>query len=376
MSSETNTYYSFEDAKLVVGEDAYMSSIEQGYNVNDLHPLRSLLLGEIDITSNALAMVDKPNFKQWTNERFTEYIKWLGNSIFTEGDKLNEDVIIIANSLGLGPSEKQFGKRGGLSSFYEEAGLKNVYKRGVYDSWTRHDLAKYVGKIARETPKNESLRKKLRQAAKSGDGPSEKVIQKRVGSVGNALTIDGLIDPNTMDTEDYLEWGVKYSLANNGNEVESDALEYMSPRRLSPSRSAIVRNFGSLESFKLEVLPIYKQRKFEIEENKNKAFSNSMSLLASDEVPVKVIANASNEMELIRLVAQYKVADNLFNNLVAHKKIDYSKMNAKSFSDNLLKLGDGTLTAADIEEMAEMLGVYDFIWPSDQFMTTLQYSKY
>jgi hypothetical protein len=376
MTSDSNPekktlhFYDTTALGLIIGDAAYQSAIESGTHPSDIIPLSYVLGGQVPLPEDKI----KPlNTVSWDTKRFVEYTSWLAKVALDDPEtKITDNHFAAAHRLGLGPSLKRIDKIGGLSFLYVEANVKNAYKRGLYDSWSREDFASYVGKIARRTPKNESLRDKINVFAKENKGPSAKVIVRRTGSIGNALSMDGLVDANGMDRSDYIDWGVRFYLANDGQPIDTDALEYLSPRRLSPSRSGIVRNFGSLEAFRIEVEPLYQIEYKQKQEEQSKKFNDAVTFIHKGEVPTDAIADSCNGNELVKACSQFLVVNRLLPELTELRKSEIAKMQTKNFVNAILIHGEDTISAADIEEMAEMIGVFSDIWPFDSYMQTLR----
>lgn len=351
-----------------MGGDAYEQSLDAGNHPADILPLHVALNAGVENPRD----VKHPNMTEWNHGARVGYVSWLAEVVLPPGTKINQDTIDIAARLGAGPSFKQLTRYDDLSELYQEAGIQNVYKRGVYDSWTRQDFAAYVGGLARKTPKNESLNGKINELAKDGKGPSKKVISRRTGSISQAMEMDGLIDAKTMDRDGYIEWGVKFYLANPGIQLDTPALDFMSPQRLSPSRSGIVRNFGSLESFRLEVEPLYKIRVKEIAEQEEARFREITNLLVDGSLPPAAIVGTSNQQEMSFAAAQYQVLRKLFPEASAEKLCGMIRKTHESFIRTVRTESDQLISAADVEVTASVIGVFDYIWPFDEYKRTLR----
>lgn len=358
---------------LLTGEDAINYHIEAGGHPDDVQPLSELLL-----ISDDLFPIDRKQFPKIDANNlepidFVSLTKWLGHQVIPHDARFSQTVFDRAYVLGIGPSVRKLDRAGGISTLYDKADIRNVYKRGIYDSWTRQDIAQYVGGIARKTPKTMSLRDRIDQMARDGQGPSHKVIVKRTGSMGNALILDGLVEPNVMNRDDYVEWGVKFYLANNGLHVDSDSLDYMSPLRLSPSKGTIISNFGSIEAFRMEVVPPYQIEAKKREEQDRVKFGEIMQALNIGTLPVEVLKNATCFKEMSQAYAQFMVTQYLLPDAKPSWQISRGHVvSQKVFVDSLIRGGNGDITAAGIEIAAENIGVFDDIWPFDEFMQTLR----
>ncbi len=361
-------HYDMSNASLIVGQAAYEQAIETSLFPEDIVPLPQAL------TSDDVVKAKPLDVKKWEFADHVAHVGWLAKEVVGDDDSLsvNEGLFTAAFHLGIGPSSRRIRRSGGLNEMYLKAGVENVYTRGMYNDWSLQDFASYVGGIARQLPKTESIREKITENGHANLGPSPKIIKQRAGSIGSLLMRDGLVDPSSMSREDYIEWGVKFYLANDGLPLDTSALKYLGSRRLAPWRGTIARNFGSIESFRLEVEPLYQIEVKERAEKNSRMFSETMQNIHSGELPTKVIADATCFEDMARASAQHLVVGSVLPDMQPWMRADIARMRVGNFMTALIREGKGFVSAANIEETAEVLGVFDYIWPFDSYMQALR----
>src|SRR5690606_13924751 len=108
------------------------------------------------------------------------------------------------------------------------------------------------------------------------------------------------------------------------------------------------------------------------EEEHSRRFNETVQAVHDGVIPTGVLVDASSSREFIQAGAQFLVVDRLLPDVAPERKTQIARMKTRGFVDAIIKHGDGAIGAADIEEMAEMLGIFSDIWPFDSYLQTLR----
>jgi hypothetical protein len=370
-------YFDTASGTILVGEVAMRDHIESGHHPQDVRELGDLLRDTgIDIGPNDYPT--KLEIESWQRSDYLDYGHWLVK--LTRHDEavhtLNRDTLVRAGYLGIGPRVARFTSRlrfGSLSQYYQELGIDRTHKVGLYDEWTQHDFIEYatdlVAEIGRK-PNNKILWERHRAGL---SGPSPYLIYQRFGSLGTWLEFAGFPNIHAWEETDYIEWGVKFMLANDGRLPTARGLNKLSSLKRGPSSRVVLNHFDKLSFYQkltAEAYEIELDRRESLREYKLQSLQDS---LETGDLPAELFADATSECDLITRSAKYQVATQLLPHTEQSVLSRLAGLETAQYLRALCRR-DETLTVGDIESTALMLDVFDDIWVMDDYMKTLRVS--
>jgi hypothetical protein len=321
----------------------------------------------------------KPKTKKWTEDNYTKYGKWLAKAVAkptNPKDKLiNEKIINQAARLGLGPGEYNIEKaNGSMSKFYKSINAKETHPIGIFDGWAIEDYIRYIKKIGTKIGKKPTENIFWEFAHKNPwSSPSPALIAKSIGGkygIGPIMELAGYLDIKNWNDDDYIAWGKKFMKANDGMELSTPILSYLSPQELSPSARAIIDKFG-MSNFKSKVQQEYLSEKEHEETVHSEKLAEIEQRITKGQISKELFESAASEEDLILFFAKYQVVHHLCPDWEESTKIIISSrgFHETNFVGSIRKLNNA-FTAGDIESAALYLDVFDDIWPMNEYMQT------
>lgn len=366
-------YYNLQESQLLTGSDTYAQAIDSGSHPADIIPLRELVMNAAQYGSLIPrgAEIKPTNLDVWDEDTLVSLTQWLGREVLGEESNLISDYLAVLNRLGLAPSEKAVATiMGGYSALYEAADLPNARRRGRYDMWDVERFTRYVCQIVRRLPKTESYIKALNAKAKNGEGPSYRIVKRRIpGGVPRLLARDGLYDFQEVDDEYFLDWGVDFMVANNGRLVDSDALDLLSPKRMSPSRTTVSRRFTSIEKFNEQASERYFDVVEKTKQQNGDRFEKIMQEIHDGALPTSILAGCRSEADMRHVVGKYRLLQSYCPTLDQKKLEDAARLSRDQVM-RVIRQHHRNLPSVEIEFKAEALGVFEDVWP-----TLLKYNR-
>lgn len=360
-SHSPDFFFDISEGRLIVGDQAFADAVGSGTHPSDIHPFRDVIIKAMPHTLEKEVPLE---VSTWSMDDYVSLTSWLGRQVVGEETRLIDDHFHELHKLGLGPSPKMIGARGGYSALYEKAGLVNVYKRGIYNEWTIDEFTEHVCRIARATPKTASIKGALTDLSRSGEGPSYKVISARVpGGLKKLLARGGFYDFQKADLDDFIEWGVDFKFANGGIAIEASALDALSPKRRAPSRGGIPTHFGTMANFNNIVDARYFEELDRIESRNRDQFQKIMEALNVGDLPTSLFVDCSSESEMRHVAGKYWLIRKLCGGMEARAIAALAQKSSKSVVTEIMKRNKDVMKIADIEEAALVLDVFDDVWP-------------
>jgi hypothetical protein len=370
-------YFDTGNGALLTGAAAVEQHLEAGGHPADLVELGELLNDRT--LQIAPATYGPPEIDDWERDDYLSYGHWL----FGVARAVRERIIDRGYQLGLGPTRQRIRhpqRFGSLAMYYEELHAEGAVKRNHYASWSFQRCMSYIEDVGAELEKqatNKHWVQLFKEKASRGEGPSPVTLARLTGhSVSALLDMAGYVDVHTWtgSPERYIDWGVKFMLANDGIAPYFNALRILSPRRRAPGVSSIYAHFDSIPAYKAEVRPAYEAELERRQAEQAQKFQSTMNELAAGRLPVQIIAGVASAEELIKRVAKFRVVDEILPAMHLKSKRDISMLKStQAFQDNIIKATCSNVTVGEIERVAQELGVFDDIWPMDDyFMTALR----
>ncbi len=250
-------------------------------------------------------------------------------------------------------------------SFIEKSGRPNFISRGRYDDWSTADILKHLKKVARQEnrkPTKAILWRRINE--ESRDEPSPRFISSRI-KFRKALELIGYPDIHSWEPEDYINWGVQFVEANDGNLPTARAIDFLSIEKRGPSAAQVTNVFSSQNTYKKLVWRDHLIREVEFRNHREGVLSKIENGLESGLLPREVFDNTDSEEELITQMAKYEVARDFFPD--AELSVILTAINSphRGFISGIRKK-DPVISAGEIELSARLIGVFDDLWPPDQ----------
>lgn len=384
--------YDILTGQMLLGRIAINSHIESGGHPEDLRELGNFLVSnENFVTPNATSEPLTSNARidsDWTKTNYINYAKWLhrltADCVPETKKALNQHVFKRARLAGVGPSfypvvnKNRFGS---LANLYREAKIYPTHIIGVFDDWDAYDIADYIkglGESIGRRPTRQDLREMW--VSEPTKYPSDVYIHSRFpsnGGLGRAMELAGYIVPELWSDQDYIDWGVKFMMANDEKIPTSRDMLFLSAQRLGPSSRTIMNKFDKMRDYQFLVVKTLRDRAEIVENDKQEKLRDIEIGLNSGRFPAQLFSNVSREEEKIVRRAKYLVLDTLLQESNYEAKISISTEAGKSYREmgfvRSIRKINSTTTAGDVESTALYLGVFDDIWPPDTaFMKTLR----
>src|SRR5581483_6183772 len=240
-------------------EDSDLRLIEESQNYIKLS--RALL-------NNTAILSDVPeplDTSSWDKARYINYASWLW-SVLSDDERENMSLPTLfdrASDLELGPNYRKTSAKfykEGLSGLYVPAGIGEVRRR-AFDNWSIEDFVSHMINIRmqiRKKPSKQVLLKRINQDKLKE--PSPEIIVKRLGSLRTLHELSGEIVVDGWEERDFLDWGVKCMIANNGVIPSEVAIDYLSQKGFGPASKTIQNHFKSISKYQKQLQKAYRDR--------------------------------------------------------------------------------------------------------------------
>lgn len=362
--------------ELLVGQAAVGQHIEIGGDPSDLTPLKDLLESRDKIDGS----YPRLDARDWPVNHYVDLGKWL---LDVTDPPLRSRMLFRAYELGIGPDPQRIYRpeRGSklprfnnFGEFYDAIGAQGVRRKGRYSDWSFTRTMKYIDENAQEAVTT-GIRPTVayfHNLWEAGNGPSVEVMQKGTGnSVGRLLDMAGWPEVMHWDEERYIDWGVKFTLAN-GRLPYYEGIRILSAKRRGPSHPSIHRNFGGIKPYKKLVKDAVDLELIRREKEHTQKIAEIDENLNSGALPLDAVIHDLPATELLRIIAQYKIATKLLPNATPHTKREIATSKKPNTFVKRLQEIEPHLSEARIEIAADSLGVFSDIWPFDDYLDYLK----
>jgi hypothetical protein len=339
------------------------------------------LLDSLDTNTDKTEKYTQRRFWSWSEDRYKRFGRWLYKAAAppnnTKESQLNEAIFYQAYALGLGPGGTIFqDKFGSLSKFYESLKIDKVHQIGTFDDWTSEDFIKYLKNVGRNIEGKPTLPILWDYSRKNPHkNPSPAVIASRIGGgkkIGPAIELAGYFDIYNWTDDDYLDWGTKLMKANNGLEISTHILNYLSLVDKGPTASTIKNRFG-INNFKERVNHLYRSELEAESERKIQKIAEIDAGLKNEKIPRELFETAETEDDLILIYSKFIVVHHLCPEWDESTKIIVS---TRGFQDagliRSIRKINNAINAGDVESAALYLDVFDIIWPLNCYIEALK----
>jgi hypothetical protein len=196
------------------------------------------------------------------------------------------------------------------------------------------------------------------------------------GGIRNLNEQLGYPNLQTWDHDEYIDFGAKFVEVNGADLLTTTAFDVLHASGRGPGRRLIRKKFGGWETYKEKVLEAAAERSETLEMDRTAKLESYKKLIEKGALPEGFAS--LDEDELLHRAARHMLIDKI-NKIVGEcmppgrhaRALTVSTM--RGFVFMLLRQGEGVgLTAGRIELEASLLGVYDDLWPADQYKTYLK----
>jgi hypothetical protein len=407
-SEQVNSYYfDLETGLVIVNDGQIIASAEAGAlpkNLLQLHQLGRLalnteighVLNDTDNKNRVLRLGDlisdltivlipgayrELDVSSWDmHDDYIPYGRWLSMILGKrEGRRqLNRDDLNRAYLLGVGPHSRRISRRsrfGSLGNYYEACEFTDTHRAGKYSDWIKADYVAYARNVAAELGRRPSEDQLYDLISKGLDGPSPHVMSSSgYGTFGDIFEIAGYPNVRKWDDDDFIDWGVKFMLANNGHIPTSAKFRKLSEqnKHRGPSLRAVIDHFDKLSIFQQRVQIAYDARIEKIEYERDYKLWKIGEAVESGALPTYIAEETDSEVEQISLAARYLVIKKLLPQATEVMIRDAVKtVHVDSFVKAIQRI-DPAIKRGEIEVTAVQLDVFDDIWPMDDYMQYLK----
>ncbi|GAC1483783.1 MAG: hypothetical protein NVS1B7_8450 [Candidatus Saccharimonadales bacterium] len=378
-------YMDITSRQLLVGQDAYETHIACGGYPQDIVELSTILRSYRQEPLPTYSS-DRLPVNDWQREDYISYGRWLHTLVSVpESPKtgLTQRIFQYAGKLGVGPLVERIqspARFGNLMNYYQELGVEPQHAVGKYKTWNRADYADYVASVhdsllqkrATSDQKQLSLSQEIARLAALGKGPDLWDFQHKKWSLRYLLELSGYVNNRSWTEEEYIGWGVKFMLANDGKIPQKPDFEKLSPQRRAPSLRIIFTKFDRLKKYQALTTEAYIDA---CEERELRQFDRQAEierLLEDGSLPLKLTELADTPQKLFVVSARYQLINKLMPRLSTSHKLTISTYTHMDSVIHAIQQLDPIITAGEVEETAVRLGVFDDLWPLDEYLTTLR----
>jgi hypothetical protein len=367
-------FFDITEGKLLVGSAAVESAVESGVHAADIRELAPLLTQEERVIGPDV--FPSIQWQDWDKTNDVIAAKWLHNVIsnYNPRKALSEEVVTRAGYMGLVPRIHYFKSRPGkLSGLYREADLKGTRTRNLFDSWSTGDYVAYIHRLANELGDKPSF-DDLRAAGLTAGNPQTDQINRHFneGGLGALFELAGYPNVKAWSKQDYVDWGVRFTLANDGQLPDARSMALLSSRCRGPHYSSIYDNIGSLSDYRVTVSEEFKA---EIERRAARQESQLYEIksdIDAGNYPEFLYQEAKNETEAVRTHARYRLIEYLLPDIQENSLLYFARIRRPERLIAFIKNADPYLSTAEIEVAASTLDIFDDIWPLDDYMKFLK----
>ena len=371
-------YYDISNQTLLIGRIACDESVARGVNPLDIVPLEQALL-DCSISDNITT--EKLNVSDWDKNDYLNFGQWLNG--VTPSTKLKSSILYSAYKLGIGPEPQRIhhvnrktGEKlfAGFGEFFEKCGSKDSIYRYRFDDISFSSLLSFIKLEADKLAEN-GIRpsvKHFENLIESGNAPSRRVLKRIVGhTYGELLDMAGYFDARSRTKNDLVEWGVKFTLANNRPPYFA-GIKKLSKNFKGPSKTSLVRRFGGILSYQTEVIVAHEEYLKEQSRLRSLKLDQIQLEIESGDLPQDLYNQEENDQSILN-VARFRVVEKLLPDYPINKKIKLScsQISPDWFAKIIMRLNP-EISIATIETTALMLDVFDDIWKFDDYLTTLK----
>lgn len=312
------------------------------------------------------------NCDQWNNDDYKRYAEWLYD-VVNGGENPpgapTKEMYQRAYYLGLGPEVRRITRRfGSLWHLNDIMQFEGGYRRGKFDDWSTRDFIEYGKELVKQSEGKKPTERILYASFKYCSGPSPRLIRTRIGGIGRFQELLGFPYIADWSENDYVEYGARILRANPGIKLTRYVFDELSQRQRGPAVRTLVNHFSSLNRYKELAISHYLgtevERQMDIEDR--------AALLEQAVFPPDLWGDDTHDVKsFMSRSAAYLLVQSIFPKVAVDKKINIASVKASRLIKTIRQY-DPTISAGTIESQAIQLGIFDDIWPLDDYLEHLQ----
>lgn len=362
---------------IVIGKNGIHNHLTRGGGITDLRSLRALML-DPDLNVSGYKFEPK-SYKQWEVQDYINYGHWLVNLIRKpdnpEAKILNEEILARASNLGIGPGPRKImvatpGRR--LTGFYQELKIQNVHRIREFDDWSQYDFAAYIRRVGKESGRRPTAKDLRRRNLRNKRNPHPHLIAEKCGGISGVMEYAGYVIVSRWEKQEFIDWGVKFMRANNGQLPVQRKIDYLSKKGVAPGYTSIYKRFQGLNAFQKIVIKEYYEHLKEQTRDRELLLRQLEDNLANGSLPASLLQDIASDDERIKTFAKYEVAKQLGAGMEEETmvKISRGQNDDRGFVASIRRHNDA-ISIGEIESTAMALGVFSEIWPDDESVKLL-----
>ncbi len=373
---EVPVHFVLADGQLLHGTDAYNSFLASGEPPEAAPQLGCLIVDrEIAIDRGAYGRLDTGGFEV---DDLVRWGKWLSSLLPAESNRkaLNRDDILRSYYLAVGPSITRLVSPdafGSLGQFYSSIELQNTHRIGLHDNLTNGELEAYIARRARNHRGKPTYRYLNEHASHKPDDPSGRVINRISPRKLSTLHEErGFVDARKMDFNDLINWGVKFKIANQGATIYKAYLGHFSALRRGPGYRAIYNKVGPVPFYDKLVSEAYDAHILAHEADLEALMARVNEGLSTGNLPEQYFVDGMTDEDKLALAARFWIVSYFTDDVPPGEKHHVARLSSTKGFIKALTTYLPTLSKGNVELAAIELGVYELLWPFNEFMKYLK----
>ncbi len=371
---QSANHFDIASGTLLIGREAFDAHLEAGGHPLDIVDLPNYLAGNVEV--KPAVNIAKVENSEWDPDLDVPYAQWLHSEALQADPpgRLNREVLRLAGNIGLGASLQYFrNSPGTLSDLYQKAELEGVKTSGIFDDWSTADWVNYI------TTLGESLQRKptgpdIDEASTKPGNPSIRVMNIHGISPARIIEMAGWVDVNGWSRENYIDWGVKFMLANEGQKPTARLMRILASKGFGFEPNNIYNGdiFENLIDYQGQVKSVFDKLIKEKTEAEAIREAEYQMALAQDPLLERLVAMGGIEARKIQIHARYMLSILLIPDIDDDLLRQICTPYSSSRFIGQLRSGDPSLTAQQIEDEAIKHYLHDIIWPNYGFMERMR----
>lgn len=396
-TSRLKHFYDVSNGEILAGSASVSDYVKEAETSRDnIIDLGQLLRGQHEVAIPAGN--EATDASEWSSNEYIRYGRWLASIVAPPVNprerQLNRHVFRRAYHIGVGPSEKSMIKTlGGYSAMYIEIGLQNVHVVGAaYTEWCLDDYIADLRYAGGSTQRRPSWNELERRSKLDRNKPTPDYMARtfrHIGGLNKLLELAGYPVIDLWNEQDYIDWGVKFMMANDGVPPTALMADYLSGKRQGPSHTAICNNFTKMRNYQKQVICAYVEARYDQISEEAEIVAAIAADIKQKNIPcelfeedtinvqnmptdmvIKTLKTAARKGEFLTSYAKFKVIERIVPGMGVDRRLAVSKDATGNFISAVRKHSD--VSPADIEHAALTMGYFDFIWPIDDYKHKLK----
>jgi hypothetical protein len=365
---------------LLAGESQEMMARIEEVDPGNVIPLHDLLtMDQLPLDTREIT---KQSPQNWSREDCIALgattLELISHPAQSQRPSLTRDMLLRLHTLGLGPLPRSFIGTGRLFStlddYRAEIGAPLTRKpHNRFAKWSTQDYIDYAARLEADLQRKPKEIDYERRAKEDPEAPSYPIIRQAVkGGLRMLHEHLGYVNTRTWDPEDYIEFGVKFITANGQELLSYTGINALSARKRGPGYTSIIETFGSWAHYRKQVFKEYGVQAIRHAQEHDQKIKEYTRLIKTGVLPPEY-ANLPED-KLLVYGGRHKLLVQLAHSMGADRRKSTAEVySMQRFVSILLTAEESrNLTIGRIELEASILGIYDDLWPMDQYKEHLK----